>query len=52
MLNHIVSHDADEEGLIATVRRHYSCPVIVGEGLMEFDLMTGHFNQHQVHFSI
>jgi len=52
VLSHIVPPDADEKELIATVRRHYSGPVVVGEDLMSFDLLTGHFNQHQVHFSI
>jgi len=52
VLSHIVPPDADEQQLIASVRCHYSGPIIVGEDLMEFDLMTGHFNQHQVHFSI
>lgn len=52
VLSHIVPPDAEEKELIATVRRHYSGPVIVGEDLMSFDLLTGHFTQHQVHFSI
>ncbi|MEO1160382.1 MAG: MBL fold metallo-hydrolase, partial [Pseudomonadota bacterium] len=52
VLSHIVPPDADERELIASVRRHYSGPVIVGEDLMSFDLLTGHFSQHQVHFSI
>jgi len=52
VLNHIVPPDADEKQLIASVRRHYSGPVIVGEDLMSLDLVTGHFSQHQVHFSI
>jgi ribonuclease Z len=51
-LNHIVPPDADERELIEAVRRTYSGPVIVGEDLMSFDLMTGHVSQHQVHFSI
>lgn len=52
VLNHIVPPDADEVELIAAVRRHYSGPVVVGEDLMSFDLLTGHFSQHQVHFSV
>ncbi|MEM7633973.1 MAG: MBL fold metallo-hydrolase [Pseudomonadota bacterium] len=52
VLNHIVPPDADERKLIAAVRRHYSGPVVVGEDLMSCDLVTGHFSQHQVHFSI
>ncbi len=52
VLNHIVPPDADERQLIAAVRRTYSGPVIVGEDLMAFDLMTGHVSRHQVHFSI
>ncbi len=51
-LNHIVPPDADERQLIAAVRRTYSGPVIVGEDLMSFDLMTGHVSRHQVHFSV
>lgn len=52
VLSHIVPPDVDERELIATVRQHYSGPVIVGEDLMSLDLVTGHFSQHQVHFSI
>lgn len=52
VLSHIVPSEADEKQLIASVRRHYSGPVIVGEDLMSIDLATGHFSQHQVHFSI
>jgi len=52
ILNHIVPPDADEKQLIAAVRRHYSGPVVVGEDLMSFNLLTGQFNQQQVHFSI
>lgn len=52
VLNHIVPPDADETELIDAVRGTYSGPVIVGEDLMSFDLITGHVSQHQVHFSI
>ncbi|MEM9470641.1 MAG: MBL fold metallo-hydrolase [Pseudomonadota bacterium] len=51
-LTHIVPPDADERQLIAAVRRTYSGPVIVGEDLMSFDLMTGQVSWQQVHFSI
>jgi len=51
VLNHIVPPDADEKKLIASVRHHYSGPVVVGEDLMEIDLRAGLFTQQHVHFS-
>lgn len=40
-LTHIVPPGADREQLIADARKDYAGPIIVGEDLMRFDLITG-----------
>jgi ribonuclease Z len=52
VLNHIVPPDADEKSLIARVRTAYAGPVIVGEDLMQLDLLTGIVRHGRVHLSI
>ncbi len=51
-LTHIVPPDADRQGLIDDARRDYLGPVVVGEDLMRFDLVTGTVTQGNTTFAL
>ena len=52
VLTHIVPPDADRQSLVEDARQDYGGPVVVGEDLMRFDLVTGTVTHGKTTFAL